>query len=89
VVGGRRYVVGRRWQVGQKGRFQVSVAKPGFRSQNEEHLLSAFCLLLTADRLLYLGKEKNSNFKKCRTDTGMSMKTKDRCGNVARKRECL
>ena len=37
---------------------------PGVRSQNEEHLLSAFCLLLTADCLLYLGKGKNSNFKK-------------------------
>jgi hypothetical protein len=57
--------------VGQKGRFQVSGAKPGFRSQNEEHLLSADCLLPTGDCLLptaycllYLGRGKNSNFKK-------------------------
>jgi len=30
------------------------IQEPGFRSQNEEHLFSAFCLLLTADRLLHL-----------------------------------
>ena len=38
------------------GRFQVGGLNQdsGVRSQNEEHLLSAFCLLLTADRLLCL-----------------------------------
>jgi hypothetical protein len=42
----------------------VRIQDSGVRSQNEEHLLSAFCLLLTADCLLYLGKGKNSNSKK-------------------------
>ena len=59
MVGGRRYVVGRRWQVGKKGRIQES----GFRSWNEEPLLSAFCLLLTADYLLHLGKQKTVTLK--------------------------
>jgi hypothetical protein len=34
------------------------------RRQNEEHLLSAFCLLLTADCLLYLGKDEKVTLKK-------------------------
>jgi hypothetical protein len=40
-----------------KGRFQESgfrSQKSGVGSENEEHLLSAFCLLLTADCLLQL-----------------------------------
>jgi hypothetical protein len=51
--------VGGRW-----GRAGPRIQESGFRSQNEEHLPSAFCLLLTADCLLYLAKRKNSNSKK-------------------------
>jgi hypothetical protein len=53
VVDGRRYVVGGRWEKEASWR-QGLKQDPGFRSQNEEHLLSAFCLLLTADSLLHL-----------------------------------
>jgi hypothetical protein len=53
VVDGRRYVVGGRR--GKAGSWRQGLNRDsGFRSQNEEHLLSAFCLLLTADCLLQL-----------------------------------
>jgi hypothetical protein len=38
---------------------------------------------------LQTGKEETNNFKKCTNDAGMSMKTKDRCGKLEVKRECL
>jgi hypothetical protein len=78
--------VGGRWG---KNRSQES----GVRSQNEEHLLSADCLLhLRGARWSGLfarmadldnmsppsGKEETSNFKKRRSKAGMSMKTKGR-----------
>jgi hypothetical protein len=35
------------------------------------------------------GIEKTSNFKKCTTEAGMLLKTKDRCEKLGLKRECL
>ena len=49
----------------------VRIQDSGVRSQNEGHPLSVFCLLLTADCLLYLGKEEKVTLKK-----------NEQCGNV-------
>jgi hypothetical protein len=74
VAGGESKTGGRGWGLGGEGLSATGAF--------QHHSLNLSC-----------GSRKPANLEKesffCMNDAGMSMKTKDRCGKVPAKRECL
>jgi hypothetical protein len=63
----------------------VNPPDPEKQSEHKFSLWTVDCELLTDRR----GGTAKKQFFFCTSNAGMSLKTKDRCGKVGRKRECL